>query len=149
MCIGYKKAIAADIPLLAQMNHGLIRDEGSENTMDIPKLAARMEGFLAGAYTALLLLRDADIIGYCLYRNEDPERRGNRIYLRQYYILPSYRRQGLGKQVFMMLAEKVFTEAGEITLDVLENNTAGRAFWESVGFTARYRHMRYQKGQSA
>ena len=49
----------------------------------------------------------------------------------------------------MMLAEKVFTEAGEITLDVLENNTAGRAFWESVGFTARYRHMRYQKGQSA
>ena len=74
MCIGYKKAIAADIPLLAQMNHGLIRDEGSENTMDIPKLAARMEVFLAGKYTALLLLRDADIIGYCLYRNEDPER---------------------------------------------------------------------------
>ena len=48
MGIGYKEAGSGDIPVLAQMNHALIRDEGSENPMDISQLAARMENFHLG-----------------------------------------------------------------------------------------------------
>lgn len=104
MDIAFREAGPEDIPLLAQMNHALIRDEGSENPMDTA------QGFLAGEYTALLLTRNQDTIGYCLYRPEIPkslEQKGC-IYLRQYYILPSYRRQGLDKRAFMMLAEEIF-----------------------------------------
>lgn len=145
MRIGYRKAIPDDIPLLARMNRALIRDEGSENPMDTAQLAARMEGFLAGAYTALWLLRDADIIGYCLYRTEIPESGGSCVYVRQYYILPAFRRQGLGKRAFQMLMDTVFSDTDEIALDVLHNNAAGRAFWESMGFAPHWHRLRLKR----
>lgn len=142
MCISYRTANPDDIPLLARMNHALIQDEGSENPMDIDELAERMRDFLAGEYRAVIFLHDGEIIGYCLYRVEDGYGGQHGIYVRQYYIAPEYRRQGLGKRAFLMLAEDLFSGVKDITLDVLDGNLTGRAFWESVGFVPYSRHMR-------
>lgn len=136
--VSYRAAGPDDIPLLARMNHSLIRDEGSENLMDVEALAERMRAWLTGEYHALLVLCDGEIMGYCLYRTEN----AREIYVRQYYILPGFRRKGLGKQAFLTLAKEVFTGINDITLDVLEGNSPGKAFWESMGFIPVWRHMR-------
>jgi len=145
MGIGYREATQDDIPLLARMNRVLIRYEDSENPMDTARLIERMEGFLAGAYTAVLLLGDNDITGYCLYRSELPESGSRRVYVRQFYILPGFRRQGLGGRAFRQLLDTVFTDADEITLDVLDGNSAGRAFWESLGFAPYCHRLRLKR----
>lgn len=145
MDIGFRKAEAKDIPILAQMNQALIRDEGSENPMDLSQLNERMRGFLAGEYRALILLCWDAVMGYCLYKPENMRDGRYDIYVRQYYILPEYRRQGLGRRAFRILADNEFQTARHIELDVLESNAAGRSFWESAGFAARYRHLRYRR----
>lgn len=42
-----RRATREDVPVLAQMNWQLIRDEGSDNPMTVDQLAERMTGFLA------------------------------------------------------------------------------------------------------
>jgi hypothetical protein len=42
-----------DIDLLAEWNHQLIRDEGHRNSMTVPELKQRMEGWLTGEYKAV------------------------------------------------------------------------------------------------
>jgi hypothetical protein len=41
----YQSATIADIPLLAEWNHQLIRDEGHRNPMGVAKLAERMSSW--------------------------------------------------------------------------------------------------------
>ena len=41
IALTHRLARLADVPLLAQMNHQLIRDEGHENPMTLPELAIR------------------------------------------------------------------------------------------------------------
>src|SRR5205823_12203336 len=42
----HRRATQNDCPLLAKLNHQLIRDEGHRNTMNVAELEARMRGFI-------------------------------------------------------------------------------------------------------
>ena len=44
----YRRAVAADVSLLAGLNRQLIRDEGSRNPMGPDRLEARRRGWLEG-----------------------------------------------------------------------------------------------------
>ena len=57
----YRFATDADISLLAEWNHQLIRDEGHRNPMTVPQLADRMRGWLAGDYRAVLFTDSDDV----------------------------------------------------------------------------------------
>ena len=50
----YRFATTADAPVLAEMNRQLTREEGHRNPMPLPELVARMAGWLAGEYRAVL-----------------------------------------------------------------------------------------------
>ena len=52
----FRFAIQADCPLLAELNHQLIRDEVHRNRMTVPELAERIRGWLAGEYRAVIFL---------------------------------------------------------------------------------------------
>jgi hypothetical protein len=52
--VTYRIATQADVPLLAELNHQLIRDEGHSNPMTVPQLAERMSNWIEGEYTAIL-----------------------------------------------------------------------------------------------
>lgn len=135
-------ATAEDAPELAGMNRGLIQDEGSDNPMTLPELEQRMKGFLAGEYRGLLIKADGVTAGYCLYAHEEGHNGGGPgVYLRQYYIKPECRRLGLGRAALKGIIETSFAGAAFVALDVLENNTAGKAFWSSAGFRPMYRRM--------
>jgi ribosomal protein S18 acetylase RimI-like enzyme len=125
----YRQAKAPDATLLGEMNHRLIRDEGHRNPMTVAELAGRMAEWLAAEYEAVLFEDDAGVAGYALFRRE-PEH----IYLRQFYVEPQRRRQGIGRAAIAHLLQHHWQDRARIRVDVLSGNEAAIAFWRSVGF---------------
>lgn len=135
-------ASAQDVPELALMNKALILDEGSENPMTIAELETRMREFLTNGYTCVLIRPGSETAGYCLFRPEEGHNGGKPgVYLRQYYIKPGYRRQGLGRTALQSIVDTCFADAAFVSLDVLDCNTVGKAFWAGVGFKPVYHRM--------
>ncbi len=126
----YRFATVADSAVLAQMNQQLIRDEGHRNPMDLPQLEVRMADWLSGSYTAVLFEQNGTVCGYALFRQE-----AEHVYLRQFYMSPALRRKGHGRRAIEWLKANAWTNAPRVRLDVLVGNTAGRAFWQAMGFT--------------
>ncbi len=140
---GIRGILPSDIPAVAEMNLGLIRDEGSDNRMNLAELEQRMRGFLNGAYHGLIIEAGGNTAGYCLYRPEEPQN-GNRagVYLRQYYIKREYRQYGLGRAALERIMKECFSDAAFVELDVLECNPVGKAFWARCGFKPVYHRMK-------
>lgn len=162
--MNYRFATDADIPLLARWNHALIRDEGHRNAMTIPELETRMQGWLASEYRAVIFERyavpsgeaqgttsadtqaelsattqatpSAGVVGsqlsglaYALYRENEAG-----IYLRQFYVAPEARRQGIGRAAIQLLRNKIWDASKRLTVDVLTSNAPSVAFWRACGF---------------
>jgi GNAT superfamily N-acetyltransferase len=125
----YRQASVADAPTLAALNAQLIRDEGHRNPMSVAELANRMAGWLASEYEAVLFEEDSQIIGYALYRRDQEY-----IYLRQFYVVPDCRRQGLGRAALEWLRQHAWG-GQRVRVEVLVGNVAAVAFWRAVGFT--------------
>jgi GNAT superfamily N-acetyltransferase len=125
----FRFATLADAPVLAEMNHRLIRDEGHRNRMTVPELRERMEGWLRGEYRAAVFECDGAPFGYALFRDE-PEF----VYLRQFWVTPEVRRRGIGRSALAWLRANAWQNAPRIRLDVLIGNADGIAFWRAVGF---------------
>ena len=97
--------------------------------MTVPELARRMQGWLEAEYQAVIFSDAARAVGYALYRPDT-----GTIHLRQFFICPEARRRGLGRAGFERLRREVWPPNVRLTVDVLEHNAAGVAFWRAVGF---------------
>ena len=124
-----RAATSSDLPLLAEMNFQLIRDEGHRNRMSQAELEERMARWLAGDYEAVIFEQNDEPVGYTLFK-EEPDW----LYVRQFFIHREHRRKGLGRAAVEWLRENAWANAPRIRLDVLVNNQAGRAFWRDLGF---------------
>ncbi|MCA9173261.1 MAG: GNAT family N-acetyltransferase [Planctomycetales bacterium] len=122
-------ATAADFAQLAEMNRQLIRDEGHRNAMSALELEHRMKNWLAGEYQAAIFLLDEATVGYALYKHEQEW-----TYLRQFFIVPAKRRQGLGSAALNWLIQNHWRSSCRIRLDVLTGNAGAIQFWKSAGF---------------
>jgi predicted acetyltransferase len=122
--LNFRRATLNDCPLLAELNHQLIRDEGHRNKMMVPELEQRMKGWLASEYAAVLFENDGEVVAYALYR-EQPEE----IYLRQLFVVRNRRRKGLGKEAVKILLSKIWPKNKRLTVEVLVQNEASVAFW--------------------
>jgi ribosomal protein S18 acetylase RimI-like enzyme len=143
----YRLATAADCPLLAELNHQLIRDEGHRNRMTVAQLEQRIRGWLAGEYVAVLFeearqagdvsppsLCDAadetrEVVAYGLFRETADE-----ITLRQFYVVPDRRRSGIGRTAINVFRKEIWPLGKRLTVEVLVQNTAAVAFWRDVGY---------------
>ena len=125
----YRLAENTDSTLLASMNQQLIQDENHRNPMSFAELDERMAGWLAGDYQAILFEQAGAVYGYVLFR-EQPEY----IYLRQFYIQKEHRRAGKGRAAMEWLRQQDWPSNRRLRLEVLVENSAGLAFWKSVGF---------------
>ena len=133
-----RQATQNDSLLLAQLNRQLIIAEGSDNPMDEAQLATRMLGFLASTYQAWLFCVADDVVGYALVdMGRDP------VYLRHFMIAESYRRRGYGRHAFGLLHHQLGTIP--LSLDVLQTNPGGLAFWQSLGFAVRSSNLQIHK----
>jgi GNAT superfamily N-acetyltransferase len=127
--IRYRFANPDDAELLAALNQQLIRDEDHRNPMDLVQLTERMVDWLLGEYQAVLLEDGRETIGYALFRRE-PEF----VYLRQLFVVPERRRQGVARDALNWLWQNAWSGAPRLRIEVLVSNEAGREFWQAVGF---------------
>ena len=129
----HHKVTPADAPLLAELNHQLIRDEGHRNPMTVPELEERMRGWLTtAAYEAVVFETESGVVAYALYR----WRQGEGIYLRQFFVIRERRRCGIGRAAIKILRERVWPRDERLLVEVLWHNTPGIQFWQAVGFEA-------------
>ncbi|HEX4614093.1 MAG TPA: GNAT family N-acetyltransferase [Urbifossiella sp.] len=124
----FRPATPADAAALAAMNGQLIHDEGHRNPMSLAELEARMSGWLAGEYQAVVFHTPSGPAGYALYRHE-PEY----VYLRQFFVHPECRRTGIGRAAITWLREHCW-KGTRVRVEVLVGNDPGLAFWRAVGF---------------
>lgn len=125
----YRVAGKRDIPLLAELNHQLIHDEGHPNPMSVTELEDRMRAWLMRAYSAVLFSSGDKVVGYALYRTDS-----SGIFLRQFFICRGERRRGHGRAAMGLLFERVWPAGAMVTLEALCTNRAAIAFWHAVGF---------------
>jgi GNAT superfamily N-acetyltransferase len=133
-----------DVNRIAEMNLQLIADEGSGNPMDVPALAARLRGWLAEGWEAVLFEQGGRVCGYAIYRlqRDEYDEAQTAAYLRQFFICRDRRREGIGRQALELLEERLLPPSSILELDVLEHNRSARAFWEATGFRSAYTRMR-------
>jgi GNAT superfamily N-acetyltransferase len=124
----FRKAIESDFNMLGEMNKRLIEDEGHSNPMNVSELTNRMESFLGDNYTAFMIYDESDIVGYCLFRDDN-----DFIYIRQLFIERNKRNLGYGKACIQWLKENLWQDR-KIRTDVLSHNPKGIEFWRKIGF---------------
>ncbi len=125
----YRFTTPEDAALLAPLNQQLIRDVVHRNSLNLDQLAERMSTWLRGEYRAVVFEEGTPPVGYSLFRRE-PEY----VYLRQLFVLPERRRQGIGRNALHWLWCNAWLGAPLLRVDVLVENTAGHEFWRCVGF---------------
>ncbi|MFT5523211.1 MAG: putative acetyltransferase [Pirellulaceae bacterium] len=128
MAMKVRQAVLEDASELARLNQQLICDEGHRNVMTLDQLQQRMVTWLSEEYVGYLFGEDDETVGYALSRSEDQH-----VYLRQFFVVESFRRQGIGRAAFEQLRAHWGTDR-RVRLDVLSGNQHGIAFWRAVGF---------------
>jgi len=128
MKLAWRYAVQADLNLLAEWNHQLIRDEGHRNQMTVGQLAERIRRWLEGEYKALIFSND-EPVAYALFKQEKES-----IYLRHLFVHRDQRRCGIGRQAFTILRREIWPSNIRLTVDVLCHNRAAIDFWRSVGY---------------
>jgi ribosomal protein S18 acetylase RimI-like enzyme len=118
-----------DVPLLAELNHQLIRDERASNAMPVPELSDRMLTWLRRDYRAVIFELGTEPVAYALFR---PSEEG--LYPRQFYVSRAHRRRGIGRRAIRLFREQVVPAGQALSLEVLVHNEAGIAFWRALGF---------------
>ena len=83
-----------------------------------------------GDYHAILFQEDGEIVAYSLVSIDEDS-----AYIRHFFVLHEHRGRGAGRRAIACLLREIVPPHVRITLDVLASNTAGHAFWRSVGFT--------------
>ncbi|MBI3148740.1 MAG: GNAT family N-acetyltransferase [Betaproteobacteria bacterium] len=129
MTASYRFASPEDAALLAPMNWQLIRDEGHRNAMGVEELRERMAAWLRSEYQAVVFEQEGMALGYALFRHE-----AEFVYLRQLFVIPSRRGQGVARRALTWLWANAWPAATQLRIDVLIENAAGRKFWLAMGF---------------
>lgn len=128
--INYRRAIPNDLPLLAELNHQLIRDEGHHNPMTVAQLQERMQGWLNDDYTAIVFEDHSEVVAYALFREQPDE-----LYLRHLFVVRHRRRKNIGRRAMRLLFAEVWPPNKRLTVSVLTTNTAAVAFWRAIGYS--------------
>jgi GNAT superfamily N-acetyltransferase len=127
--VNFRKARLHDAPLLAQLNHQLIQDEGHSNPATLIELTDRMRQWLAATYTGIIFEDEQGLAAYALYQEEPGQ-----IYLRQFFVARDRRRRGVGRQAFAILRTRVWPPGRRLTVSALWDNHAAIAFWKAMGY---------------
>lgn len=146
MTLIVRRATINDIGYLAEMNKQLIEDEKSRNPMNVQQLQVRMQTWIDSDWSAVMIYKNDDLIGYLLYqqRRDEFEPMERVIYIRQFFVQRASRRRGFGRQAFDLIVSEYFPSDARIMLDVLASNPEALRFWEELGFatyaTTLHRH---------
>ena len=126
-----RPAALADVPLLAELNQQLIRDERHRNNMTVPQLEERMRTWLvSGEYVARVFEAGGEVVAYALFREQPAD-----VYLRQFFVVRHLREQGYGRQAMRLLIDSIWPKTKRRIVEVLADNPPALEFYRAVGFT--------------
>ena len=126
----HRRAVEADVPMLARFNQQLIEDEWGGGGMPLDRLEARIRRWLSDDdYRAVLFEENGATVAYALVSIDEDS-----AYVRHFYVVEEHRGGGVGRRAIDLLLRDVVPPTARITLDVLASNRGGYQFWRSVGF---------------
>jgi hypothetical protein len=128
MNVSWREAAPADLDLLAEWNHQLIRDENHRNAMTVLQLRERMQQWLKGEYRAVIF-STTEPVAHALFKPET-----SLVYLRQFFVRRDQRNSGIGREAVVLLRNEIWPRDVRLTVDVLCENAGGVAFWRSAGY---------------
>ena len=122
----------SDFERITSWTRQLQIDEGAP-AMESEAISARLSRWLETDYDAVIFEMETILIGNELFRLTDPALKApDRIYLRQFFISPEYRRRGAGTAAFQEYVAQA-VRGRRLVLEVLETNLIGQSFWRSLG----------------
>ena len=122
------KLDANNVGELGALNKELIADEGHGNSMSTPELVERMRVWLNGSYECYGVVRNNELVAYCLYRDD-----GDFFYIRQLFTARHVRNQGLASKLIDHLESNLLREK-PIRLEVIVSNGQAKTFYENRGY---------------
>jgi len=142
MNIEYRKATLNDIELLVNTRVSLIDEDSGLNENEKKDLYESNKAYMQDAMKQetfiSFLAFDGDIFvgtaSACLYAVLPGKKlpKGKNAYIQNVYVLPSYRRQGIGKKVVSMVIDEVKQRG--YTRITLHATQTGQALFSSCGF---------------
>ena len=82
-----------------------------------------------GDYKAVLFELSMEPVAYALYRTTE-----DGLYIRQFYVLRSWRRQGIGRQAMSRFRNQIVEANQALYLEAFTHNDRAIAFWKALGF---------------
>jgi predicted acetyltransferase len=125
----------ADTEELARLNLELMVAEDYDQKLPLEELIPRMSSFLQTEYDAFYIMFEGKKAGYILIKTTSKP-----LYIRQFYILPQFQRNGLGQRTIKALQEQYNTKTFDV--EVMAWNEVGFNFWKKADFKLRCYSMR-------
>jgi ribosomal protein S18 acetylase RimI-like enzyme len=124
-----RHATQEDIPRLAEFNRQLQEDERAPCLMSSEELVDRLTRWMGADYKAVLFELSDEPVAYALYRVIE-----DGLYIRQFCVLRSRQRQGIGRSAIELFREKIVGAEQVLTLEAYTHNERAIAFWQALGF---------------
>ena len=80
--------------------------------MTVAELERRMRGWLLSEYRAVIYEDGGEVVAYALLQERTEE-----IYLRQFFVVPHRRRQGLGHRAMQVLRSEIWPKTKRLKVD--------------------------------
>lgn len=127
----YRFATSDDAALLARLNVQLVEAGADFGPAEPAYLERRMRRWLGSGHDHAVLFEGpgGEVLAYAVYEEQASE-----IYLRQFLVLGTARRHGIGREVFRLLRSEIWCKSKRLTLEVLSSNGVGYRFWRSLGY---------------
>lgn len=126
----------ADYSVLFKLIQGLAEDEKLSHAITGNALALKEHLFGSRRYVEAILAESAgQAVGFALFfHNYSTFLTKPGIYLEDLFVLPEYRRQGIGKALLTKVAQiAVERDCGRLEWSVLDWNESAQAFYRSMG----------------
>jgi ribosomal protein S18 acetylase RimI-like enzyme len=119
-----------DMELLARLDrHGI--EDGLSPDSDAELEERKRQGIPSGFRIVLFELA-SEPVAYAILRSHEEG-----ITLRQFFVVRSHRRRGIGRAAIALLRERQVPPPTRLTLEVRSANEVGLAFWRALGFHER------------
>jgi GNAT superfamily N-acetyltransferase len=126
-----REAIPGDEAAIMSLIHELAAYEKAPEQVVNTPLALRKHLFEEKICSALIVEQESEVVGFALYFTNYSTWKGKCLYLEDFYILPEYRRSGIGSVLFDRVVE-IAKKSGVKRMDwqVLEWNEPALSFYK-------------------
>ena len=137
MKYNFRQFISADFNKLNELIKSYYQEDATEKFIDSIKIQKTIDELSShpDKGTILIIEQKDSIIGYCILINYwSNEYGGNLLHIDELYVIPEYRKKGIGTNLIKYLIENKFNNSIAIQVEVTALNIKAKKFYEKNGF---------------